>query len=327
MRRREFIVGLAGAAAWPVMGRAQQPALPLVGFLNAAFAQNYTSQLAAFLKGLSEGGFVDGRSVTVEYRWAEDQNSRLPALAADLVKRRVAVLAATSTPAALAAKAATSTVPIVFEIAADPVQLGLVASLNRPGGNVTGVTQINVEVGPKRLELLHKLVPAARAVALLVNPSNPTVAEAATDQMRAAARTLGLELYVLHASAEADFRGALARVRELGAGGLIMSAGEPLFASRTEQLGALAARHGVPAVGAGRRFASAGGLVSYGSSIDDAYRLAGGYTARILKGDKPADLPVQQATKVELIVNLNTAKALGLTIPETLLATADDVIQ
>jgi putative ABC transport system substrate-binding protein len=327
MRRREFIAGLGGAAAWSVAARAQQPALPLVGFLNAAFAQNYTSQLAAFLKGLGEGGFVEGRNVAVEYHWAEDQNSRLPALAADLVKRRVAVIAATSTPAALAAKAATSTIPIVFEIASDPVQLGLVASLNRPGGNVTGVTQINVEVGPKRLELLHKLMPAARAVALLVNPSNPAVAEASTNQMRAAALTLGIELHVLRASAEADFGPALERVRELGASGLVMSAGEPLFASRTEQLGALAARHGVPAVGAGRKFASAGGLVSYGSSIDDAYRLAGGYTARILKGDKPADLPVQQASKVELIINLNTANALGLTIPETLLATADEVIQ
>jgi putative tryptophan/tyrosine transport system substrate-binding protein len=327
MRRRQFIAGLGGAAAWPVVARAQQPALPLVGFLNAAFAQNYTSQLAAFLKGLGEGGYVDRRSVAVEYRWAEDQNSRLPALAADLVRRRVTVIAATSTPAALAAKAATSTIPIVFEIAADPVQLGLVASLNRPGGNVTGVTQINVEVGPKRLELLHKLMPAARAVALLVNPSNPAVAEAATSQMQAAARTLGLELHVLHASAEADFGAVFARVRELRASGLVMSAGEPLFASRTEQLGALAALHRVPAVGAGRKFASAGGLVSYGSSIDDAYRLAGGYTARILKGDRPADLPVQQATKVELTINLNAAKALGLAIPETLLATADEVIQ
>jgi putative tryptophan/tyrosine transport system substrate-binding protein len=327
MRRRDFIAGLGSAAAWPVAARGQQPALPLVGFLNAAFAQNYTSQLAAFLKGLGEGGFVEGRSVVVEYRWAEDQNSRLPALAADLVKRRVAVIAATSTPAALAAKAATSTIPIVFEIAADPVQLGLVASLNRPGGNVTGVTQINVEVGPKRLELLHELMPAARAVALLVNPSNPAVAEAAAKQMQAAARTLGLELYVLHASAESDFGAAFSRVRELGASGLVTSAGEPLFASRTEQLGALAARHGVPAVSAGRKFASAGGLASYGSNIDDAYRLAGGYTARILKGDRPADLPVQQASRVELVINLNTAKALGLTVPEVLLATADEVIQ
>jgi putative tryptophan/tyrosine transport system substrate-binding protein len=327
MRRREFIAGLGSAAAWPLAVRAQQQPLPLVGFLNAAFAENYTSQLAAFLKGLGEGGFVDGRGVTVEYRWGEDQNGRFPMLAADLVKRRVAVIAATSTPAALAAKAATSTVPIVFEIASDPVQLGLVASLNRPGGNVTGVTQINVEVGPKRLELLHKLMPAARSIALLVNPSNPAVAEASTNQMQTAARTLGIELHVLHASQESDFGAAFSMVRELGASGLVTSAGEPLFASRTEQLGALATRHGVPAVSAGRKFASAGGLASYGSSINDAYRLTGVYTARILKGDKPADLPVQQASKIELIINLKTAKALGITIPETLLATADEVIQ
>jgi putative ABC transport system substrate-binding protein len=237
------------------------------------------------------------------------------------------VIAATSTPAALAAKAATSTIPIVFEMAADPVQLGLVASLNRPGGNATGVTQINVEVGPKRPELLHTLMPAARAIALLVNPSNPAVAEASTNQIQAAARTLGIELHVLHASAEADFEVVFAMARELGAGGLIVSAGDPLFASRTRQFGALATRHGVPAVGAGRQFASAGGLVSYGSSIDDAYRLAGVYTARILRGDKPADLPVLQASKLALIINLNSANALGLTIPETLLATADEVIQ
>jgi putative tryptophan/tyrosine transport system substrate-binding protein len=327
MRRREFIAGLGSATAWPLAVRAQQPSTPVVGFLNAAVPGNYARQVAAFLKGLGEGGFVDGRNVAVEYRWAEDQNSRLPALAADLVKRQVAVIAATSTPAALAAKAATSTTPIVFEMAADPVQLGLVASLNRPGGNVTGVTQINVEVGAKRLELLHEIMPAAREIAFLVNPSNPAVAEASTNQMQTAAQTLGIKLHVLHASAESDFGAAFARARDLGAGGIVMSAGDPLFASRTGQLGALAERYGVPAVGARREFVSAGGLASYGSSIDDAYRLAGSYTARVLRGDKPADLPVQQATRVELFINLKAARALGITFPQTLLARADDVIE
>jgi ABC-type uncharacterized transport system substrate-binding protein len=327
LRRREFFATLGGAAAWPLAARAQQPRMPVIGFLNAAFARNYTSQLAAFLKGFAEGGYVDGRSVAIEYRWAEDQNGRLPSLAADLVQRQVAVIAATSTPAALAAKAATSTIPIVFEMASDPVQLALVRSLSRPGGNVTGVTQINVEVGPKRLELLHEIMPTARVIALLVNPSNPAVAETAAKQMQAAARTLGLELQVLHASAEADFDAVFAKVRELGASGLIISAGDPLFASRTRQIGALAAHYGVPAVGAGREFAAAGGLASYGSSIGEAYRLAGVYTARILKGDKPADLPVQQASVIELVINLKAARALNITVPITFLARADEVIE
>jgi putative ABC transport system substrate-binding protein len=328
MRRREFITLLGSAAAtWPLAARAQRGAVPVLGFLNAAFAKNYATQLGAFLKGLGEAGYVDGRSVTIEYRWAEDQNGRLPALAIDLVQRQVAVIAATSTPAALAAKAATTSVPIVFEMAADPVQLGLVASLARPGGNITGVTQLNVEVGPKRLELLHELMPTARVMALLVNPSNPAVAAAASSQMLAAARTLGLELLVLQASSESDFEAVFARAAQSGASGLIMSAGDPLFASRTAELGAIAARHAVPAVGAGREFAASGGLVAYGSDIGDAYRLAGVYTGRILKGDKPAALPVQQATKIELIINLKSAKALGITVPITLSGRADEVIE
>jgi putative ABC transport system substrate-binding protein len=328
MRRREFVTLLGGAVAtWPLCARAQQPAMPAVGFLNAASAQSYALPLAAFLKGLGEAGYVDGRNVTIEYRWAEGQNDRLPALAADLVQRQVAVIAATSTPAALAAKAATTTVPIVFETAADPVQLGLVASLNRPGGNATGVSQTNVEVAPKRLELLHELLPAARVVAFLVDPSNPSVAEANASQMLAAAHTLGLELHVVNASTESDFDAVFATISQLRASGLVISAGTAIFAGRSGQLAALAARHGVPAVGANRAFAMAGGLMHYGADIVDAYRLTGGYVGRILKGEKPADLPVQQATKIELLINLKAAKALGVTVPLTLLGRADEVIE
>jgi putative tryptophan/tyrosine transport system substrate-binding protein len=301
--------------------------MPVIGFLNAAFAQSYAPMSAAFLKGLGEAGYLDGRNVTIEYRWAEGQNDRLPALAADLVQRQVAVIAATSTPAALAAKAATTTVPIVFETAADPVQLGLVASLNRPGGNVTGVTQTNVEVAPKRLELLHELLPAARVMALLVDPSDPAGAETTANQMQAAARTLGLELHVLNASAENDFDAVFAKVSQLRASGLVISAGTALFASRSGQLAAMAARHAVPSVGANRAFIAAGGLISYGADIVDAYRLTGGYVGRVLKGEKPADLPVQQATTIELRINLKAAKELLITVPLTLLGRADEVIE
>jgi putative ABC transport system substrate-binding protein len=332
MRRREFIRLLGGTVAapsvsWPLAARAQQGVMPVIGFLNAASAQSYAASLAAFLKGLGEAGYVDGRNVTIEYRWAEDQNDRLPALAADLVQRQVAVIAATSTPAALAPKAATSTVPIVFETAADPVQLGLVASLNRPGGNVTGVTQTNLEIAPKRLELLHELLPAARVMALLVDPSDPAVAETTANQMRAAARTLGLELHVLNASAESDFEKVFVQVRQLQASGLVISAGTAIFVSRSAKLAALAARHGVPSVSTGRAFIMAGGLIGYGADILDAYRLTGGYVGRILRGEKPADLPVQQATKIELRINLKAAKALGVTVPLTLLGRADEVIE
>jgi putative ABC transport system substrate-binding protein len=329
MQRREFIVLLGGAvAAWPLAARAQQGALPVIGFLNAASARSYAPNLAAFLKGLGEGGYVDGRNVAIEYRWAEGQNDRLPALAADLVQRQAAVIAATSTPAALAAKAATTTVPIVFEIAADPVQLGLVASLNHPGGNVTGVTQANVELSPKRLELLHELLPEAHSVAFLVDQSNPAVADATANEMLAAARTLGLKLHVISASTENDFEPAFEKLNQLGANGLVISAGTAIFASGGgQQLAAMAARHAVPSIGAGRSFVAAGGLASYGGDIIDAYRLTGGYVGRILKGEKPADLPVQQATKIELRINLNAAKALGVTVPLTLLGRADEVIE
>ena len=326
MRRREFLGVLGGAATWPMVARAQQSAMPVIGFLNAASPQGWARPLSAFLKGLGEAGYIDGQNVKIEYRWAEGHNDRIPAMVADLVHRQVAVIAATTTPAALAAKAATTTIPIVFETAADPVQLGLVASLNRPGGNVTGVTQLTVGLVPKELQLLHELLPTARVMALLVNPTDPALAETESREVLSAAHTLGLELHVLNASTERDFDEALANVIQLRAGGLVIAT-NALFTSHSEQLAALAARHAVPAVYKGREFAAAGGLMSYGSDITDSYRLAGNYTGRILKGDKPADLPVQQATKVELIINLKTAKALGINIPNTLIGRADEVIE
>jgi putative ABC transport system substrate-binding protein len=327
MRRREFITLLGGAAAgWPLAARAQQPELPVIGFVNAASRQNYVQQLSAFLKGLSETGFAEGQNVAVEYRWAEGRNDRLPAMVADLVHRQVAVIAATSTPAALAAKAATTTIPIVFETGADPVQLGLVASLNHPGGNVTGVTQTNVEIAPKRLQLLHELVPTASVMALLVNPADGILAETYSKDVQAAARTFGLELHVLNASTERDLDVVFAKLIQLRAGGLVISGGAFLI-SQGKQLGALTLRHAVPAIFHERPFAAGGGLMSYGSDVRDSYRLAGNYTGRVLKGDKPAELPVQQATKVEMIINLKTAKALGLNVPNTLIGRADEVIE
>jgi putative ABC transport system substrate-binding protein len=325
--RRRFIAALGGAAVtWPLAARAQQAAMPVIGFINAASPQSYARQLSAFLKGLGETGYVDGQNVKIEYRWAEDRNDRLPAMAAELVHSQVTVIAATTTQAALAAKAATTTIPIVFETASDPVLLGLVPNLNRPGGNVTGVTQTNLETEPKRLELLHELVPTAKIVALLVNPTNPAVTEAQSSAALSAAHTLGIELHVLNASAESDFDGVFAKLIQLQAGGLVIGS-ESFFTSRSELLAALAVRYAVPTVYKGREFAVAGGLLSYGSDIADSYRLAGVYTGRILKGDKPADLPVQEATKVELCINLKTAKALGITFPLSLLGRADEVIE
>ena len=327
MQRREFITLLGGAVVvWPLVAHAQQTPIPVVGFINAASAQNYTRQLAAFLKGLGESGYVDGRNVAVEYRWAEDQNDRLPAMAADLVHRQVVVIAATSTPAALAAKAATTTIPVIFEVGSDPVELGLVASLSRPGGNVTGVTQSNIELAPKRLELLHELLPAVRVIALLVDPTDPANANTTLSKVSAAARTFGLQLHVLNASNETDFAGVFAKLIQLGAGGLVVGGG-PFLVSHEQQLAALTVRHAVPAASEHREFTAAGGLLSYGSDITDAYRLTGIYTGRILRGDKPAELPVQQATKVELYINLKTAKALGITVPLPLSGRADEVIE
>jgi putative ABC transport system substrate-binding protein len=326
MRRREFITLLGGATAWPLAARAQQQALPVIGFISAASRQGYERPLSAFLQGLGETGYVDGRNVTIEYRWAEGRIDRLPAIVADLVHSRVAVIAATSTPAALAAKDASTTIPIVFETGGDPIRLGLVTSLSRPGGNVTGVTQMSQEVAPKELELLHELLPAVRVLALLVNPADPALSEPQSSAFLSAAHALGLELHILNASTESDFDAVFANVSLLRAGGL-MIATDALFTSHSDQLGALAARHTVPAIYKGREFAAAGGLMSYGSDVADSYRLAGTYAGRILKGDKPGDLPVQQATKIELIINMKTAKALGIAFPLTLLGRADEVIE
>jgi ABC-type uncharacterized transport system substrate-binding protein len=324
--RRKFLATLGGAAAWPLAAGAQQPTMPVIGFLNSASPDGYASNVAAFHQGLKEAGYIDGQNATIEYRWAENHYDRLPALAADLVQQKVTVIAATTTPAALAAKAATSTVPIVFTTGGDPIKLGLVASLGRPGGNVTGSTQLSVEVGPKRLELARELFPGATTFALLVNPANPLAATVSKD-LEAVADTLGMRLHVLHASTEADFEAAFATAAQLRAAALVISTPEPWFGSHAAQLGALALRHSVPAIYFQREFAAAGGLMSYGGSVTETYRLAGLYAGRILKGEKPADLPVVQSAKVELILNLKTARALGITVPLPLSGRADEVIE
>jgi putative tryptophan/tyrosine transport system substrate-binding protein len=325
--RREFISALGSAAiSWPLAARAQQPAMPVIGFLGPGSAESDAYRVTAFRQGLNEAGYVDGQNLTIEYRWAEGHYDRLPAMAADLAHRQVALIAASSTPGALAAKAATTTIPIVFELAGDPVELGLVASLNRPGGNVTGISQLSEEVLPKRLELLHELLPTGHVFALLVNPTDPAVAEPQARQAQSAADTLGLELHVLNASSEHDLDTVLAKLIELRASALVIS-GDAFFSSHSTKLATLTANHAVPAVYQHRDFADAGGLMSYGSSITDTHRLAGIYAGRILKGDKPADLPVQRSTKVELFLNLKTAKALGITVPLSLLGRADEVIE
>jgi putative tryptophan/tyrosine transport system substrate-binding protein len=327
MKRRSFLTLLGGAAAaWPLAARAQQPAVPVIGFLNGASPDGYAPSVAAFRQGLKEAGYVDGQNATIEYRWAEGHYDRLPALAADLVQQKVTVIAATTTPAALAAKAATSTVPIVFTTGGDPIKLGLVASLRRPGGNVTGSTQLSVEVGPKRLELARELFPGATTFALLVNPANPLATTVSKD-LQAVADTLGVRLHVLHASTEADFEAAFATAAQLRVAALVISTPDPWFGSHAAQLGALALRNRVPAIYFQREFAAAGGLMSYGGYTTDTYRLGGVYTGRILKGEKPADLPVVQSTKVELILNLKTAKALGITVPLPLSGRADEIIE
>jgi len=328
MKRREFITLVGGAAAtWPLGARAQQPAMAVIGFLGSASPDLYAKALQAFRQGLSDIGYVEGRNVAIEYRWAGGQNDRLPALAADLVRRQVSVIAVlVGTPATLAAKAATSTIPVVFQVGTDPVAAGLVASLARPGGNITGVTNLNTELGPKRLELLRELIPTANTIALLVNPTSPFITENISRELQSAARTLGLQLHILNASTERDFDTVFATFLQLRADALVI-APDAMFISRSEQLGALTLRHAVPAITQFREFTVAGGLMSYGGSFTEAARQVGVYTARILKGEKPGDLPVQQIAKVEMIINMKTAKALGLNVPNTLIGRADELIE
>jgi putative ABC transport system substrate-binding protein len=325
MRRREFITFIGGAATWPITARAQQPALPVVGFMNGGSPDAFARFAAAFRQGLSETGYVEHQNITIEYRWAESHYDRLPAMAADLVRRQVSVIAATTTPAAVAAKAATTTIPIVFETAGDPVTLGLVASLNRPGHNITGVTQLSSELVSKRLGLLHDLLPAATVIGSLVNPTDPRAESQARD-MQAAARALGLQMHVLNSSTDGALEKAFADLIHLRVGAVIVGTGE-FFNTRREQIVALAAQQRVPAMYQYRDFADVGGLISYGPSLSDAYRQAGIYTGRVLKGEKPADLPVLRPTKFELVINLKTAKTLGLTIPSGVFSIADEVIE
>ena len=327
IRRRELLVAFGGtAAAWPLAARAQQPTMPVVGFLHSASPGGYAPMVAAFRDGLKETGYIESQNVTIEFRWANSKYDQLPGLAISLVDRGVTVIVVGSIPAALAAKAATTTIPIVFETAGDPVRLGLIASLNRPGGNVTGVANLNAEVTPKRLELLHELVPTATVIPLLVNPTNTALTEIVLRASQAAAQALGLKLHVLNASTERDFDGVFEKVVQLRAGGLVVGS-DAVFTSHHEQLAALALRHAVPTVYQNRSFIAAGGLASYGGATIDAYRLAGIYAARIVKGEKPGELPIQLATKVELFLNLKTARRFGLTVPTALLVRADEVIE
>jgi putative tryptophan/tyrosine transport system substrate-binding protein len=326
MKRREFIAGLGGAAGsatiWPLTARAQQRP-QIIGYLSGRTGAD--DRVIPFRQGLKDAGYLEGQNVAIEYRFADEQYDRLAALATDLVRRQVTVIVAAGLPTALAAKAATATIPIVFQIGGDPVELGLVASMNRPGGNITGVSTLNVEVVPKQLELLHEVIPMATVVALLVNPANQLISERTTRDAQVAASTLGLRLHVLHASTERDFDTVFATLGQLRAGALVIGP-DTLFSGRVQQLGALTLRHAVPAICPIREFVAAGGLMSYGGP-DSPYLLVGAYAGRILKGEKPADLPVQQRAKIELAINLKTAKALGLTIPLPLLALADKLIE
>jgi putative tryptophan/tyrosine transport system substrate-binding protein len=324
--RREFITLLGGAAAaWPLRARTQEVVKPQIGFVSGGSPRPFEYLVRAFREGLKEAGYIEGQNLTIEFRWADGQYHRLPDLLADLVNRQVSVIAATTTPGVLAAKAI-KTVPIVFATDGDPVGLGLVASLSQPGNNITGVTQLNVEVAPKRVELAHGLMPAARTVALLVNPTNP-LAEAVVKDSQAAANILGLQLRVLHAGGEGDFDAVFKSMVQMPGAALITASADPLFGSRAEQLGGLALLNRVPAIHQFRSFVAAGGLASYGGRFTDSYRQVGLYAGRILKGERPADLPVVQSSRVELVLNLKTAKALGLEVPPTLLARADEVIE
>jgi putative ABC transport system substrate-binding protein len=325
--RREFVVTLGGAAAWPLAARAQQPAMPMIGFLGGPSSELFAEPLRAYRQGLRENGYIEGKNVVIEYRWTGGDNERLPAMVADLVNRQVTVIAALgSTAAALAAKRATTTVPVLFFIAGDPVAVGLVASLARPGGNMTGVTTLSAEVGSKRLDLMRETVPTASSMTLMLNPTNPVNAEAVARHTEAAARALGLQLHLLHASSDGEFDTVFAKSAQLGANALVISP-DLYFFTRSELLAALALRHAMPTICPYREFTAGGGLISYGTNIMEVFRQLGAYTSRILNGERPADLPVQQITKLELIINLKTAKALGLTIAPTLVARADEVIE
>jgi putative ABC transport system substrate-binding protein len=325
MRRREFITLLGGAAAaWPLAARAQQ-AMPAIGYLHAAAPEGYADSLSAFRHGLKDSGYVEGETIAIEYRWAENDPDRLPVLAADLVRRRVSLIAAASAPASLAAAKATTTIPIVFLVPEDPVKLGLVASLSRPGGNATGVNFFSAELAAKRLELLRTLVPMATRVAVLLNPAEPTIAAANQRDVEAAASAMGLQIRVFKASTIAEIDAVFAALASDRPDALFISSG-PFFNYRIVQLAHLSTRHAIPAIGA-RRYPEVGGLMSYSASPTEAYRQAGTYAGRILKGAKPGDLPVVQATKFELVINASTARMLGLTVPQSLLATADEVIE
>jgi putative tryptophan/tyrosine transport system substrate-binding protein len=324
--RREFITLLGGAAAaWPLAARAQQPAMPVIGFLHSASPDGFEPFLTAFRQGLKEAGALEGQNAAIEYRWAEGQYDRLPALAADLVHRKVTVIAATTTPAAQAAKAATAMIPIVFTTADDPIRLGLVASLNRPGGNMTGVSNLLVALGSKQLGLLRELAPGTTAIAALINPNFPGTERQLRD-LEAAARVHGLQIMVLRAATEPDIDGAFVSMGQL-AGAALLVAADPFLIARRDHIVALAARHAIPAIYPVREFAVAGGLMSYGTDFAGSYRQAGIYTGRIVRGEKPADLPVQQSTKFEFVINFKTAKALGLAVPNSMQLLADEVIE
>jgi putative ABC transport system substrate-binding protein len=327
VKRREFIAGVGGAAAWPIVARAQQAGKPLIGFLHGSSAAAFAEHIPAFHKGLNEAGYVDGQNTTVEYHWAEGRNETLPALAAELVRRGAAVIVTPiSTPATLAAKAATSTIPIVFVTGADPVKMGLVASLNRPGGNATGISDIGVELGAKRLALLHELLPNAARFAALVNPDNPGITEPFVAELQTAGSRIGRKIEVVTASTNSGIDTAFAKLVKMRADAFLISP-EALFVARRSQLLTLAARHAVPALYHRREFADAGGLMSYGSSFADQFRQTGIYAGRILKGENPAEMPVQLPTRFEFVINLQTARTLGIQIPAALLARADEVIE
>ena len=326
MQRRDFITLVGGVVAtWPLTTRAQQSAIPVIGLLGSASADAYAPRISVFRQSLDQVGYVEGRDVAIEYYFVDGKYDRLPKMASELAHRKVALIIAIGAPAALAAKAATTTIPIVFETGADPVALGLVADLRRPDGNLTGVALLNVELAAKRLELLHEVIPTARVVGLLVNPTSP-LGETVSKDVQAAADKLGIQLHVLRASADGDFDKVFATLRKLRAGALVIGT-DPLFNASSEQLAALATRYEMPTIYQYRTFATAGGLMSYGGSFTEPFRVVGLYTGRILKGEKPAELPVAQSTKVELIINLKTAKAFGLTVPPQIVARADEVIE